>query len=156
MSEVKKLDKMFQTLSFKLQQQVAEIKVSGETWQKNVNKELDAFKKKYNEMHGLLLRTFLVKLESRVRLAEINSITLVKLYVHKFYEMEKKIDPSFNLSYEEYYQKLSDEMTAVSSQVSKELGKDDEVAMAKEVEEKISEDKGESDGRGPGESTQTN
>lgn len=134
----KKIQKMFDTLQLQLMAQVNNaqktLHVNMTTWQNNVNAELLEFKKKYNEMHGLLLRKFLVDLEARVRLAEINSISLVKLYVHKFYETEKRLDPAFNMSFEEYYQRLSHDLTTVSSQVTKELEKEDEMAMAKTEE----------------------
>jgi hypothetical protein len=130
----KKMQKMFDTLQLKLIGQVNAAQANAKQWQENVNAELLEFKKKYNELHGLLLRKFLVDLEARVRLAEINSITLVKLYVHKFHEMEKKIDPSFDMSFEEFYQRLSHDITVVSAQVTKDLEKEDEMAMAKTEE----------------------
>ena len=137
----KKMQKMFDNLALNLTQQIKNIQASNKTWQDKVNLDLEGFKKKYNEMHGLLLRKFLVELESRVRLAEINSISLVRLYVHKFYELEKRLDPAFNMEFEEYYQRLSHDLTTVSSQVTKELEKEDEVSMAEKTttEENISE-----------------
>lgn len=125
----KKLQKLFDTLALKLTEQVQNIQANNKKWQDTVNEDVEKFKKKYNEMHGLLLRKFLVELEGRVRFAEINSISLVKLYVHKFYELEKRFDPSFELTYEQYYQKLNLEMTAVSEQVKKDMEKEDAMAM---------------------------
>jgi hypothetical protein len=131
----KKVQKMFDSLALVLSNQLASIQSNNKIWQDKVNDDLEKFKKKYNEMHGLLLRKFLVELESRVRLAEINSISLVKLYVHKFYELEKRLDPTFSMSFEEYYQRLSHDITTVSAQVTKEMEKEDEMAMAKTTED---------------------
>jgi len=131
----KKMQKMFDSLALVLSTQLTSIQSNNKIWQDKVNDDLEKFKKKYNEMHGLLLRKFLVELESRVRLAEINSISLVKLYVHKFHELEKRLDPTFNMSFEEYYQRLSHDITTVSAQVTKEMEKEDEMAMAKTTED---------------------
>lgn len=130
----KKIQKMFDALQIQLTGRVNVMHSNMTTWQSNINKELEAFMKKYNEMHGLLLRKFLVELESRVRLAEINSISMVKLYVMKFYEMEKKNNPDFNMTYEEYYTQLSNDLIAVSGQVTKELEKEDAASMEQEKE----------------------
>lgn len=131
----KKLQTMFTNLSLKIENQFSAITKANSDWKMAVNADLEKFKKHYRELHGVLLNKFLVTLEGRVRLAEVNSITLVRLYVHKFYEMEKKMDPSFALTYEEYYNKLSQEMTVVSKKVEAEMEKEDAMAMEQEQKE---------------------
>lgn len=159
MSDLKKLNKLFETLSFKLQNQFNEIRNNNATWQAKVNTDLDKFKKMYKEMHGVLLNKFLVTLEGRVRLAEINSITLVRLYARKFHEMEKKLDPSFNMSIEDYIRKLDDEIQEVAKTVKIEMEKQDAMAMAEEEKAETpgeETEQGESDGRADAESSQAN
>lgn len=125
--------KAFQKLQEQVLHNVTVVENGLNDWKALVNKDLEAFKKKYDEMHGVLLRKFLVDLEGRVRHSEVNSIALVRLYVLKFYELEKKFDPTFNLTLAEFQKKLSEDLNQTGNQVQKEMEKDD-ATMAMEQE----------------------
>lgn len=132
MDKVNKVAKAFETLTFKINNQLNELTKNNESWRKLVNDDLEKFKKKYNELHGILLRKFLVDLEDRVRMSEITSMAVLKLQVMKFYELEKRLDPSFNKTYDEYFKQLSEDLAVIKTKVKTDMEKEDEVAMAQE------------------------
>lgn len=123
----KKIQKMFDT--FKLQ-----IESAIKSFEDRTNKDLVAYKNKVNQMYSALVREFLVKLEGRVRVAEIVSLSLVKVYTKKLYELEKKVDPNFNMSYYEYSKNLESALNEEQLIVKDQIEQDDKDAMAVEKE----------------------
>lgn len=118
----KKVQKMFDT--FKLQ-----IESAIKSFEDRTNKDLVAYKNRVNQMYSALVREFLVKLEGRVRVAEITSLALVQLYAKKIYELEKKIDPTFNLTYEEFSKQLEVELNNQQKDVAAKIEKEDNESM---------------------------
>lgn len=125
----KKVQKMFDT--FKLQ-----IESAIKSFEDRTNKDLVTYKNKVNQMYSVLVREFLVKLEGRVRVAEIVSLSLVKVYTKKLYELEKKVDPNFNMSYDEYSKNLESTLNEEQLIVKDQIEQDDKNAMAVEEEVK--------------------
>jgi hypothetical protein len=123
----KKVQKMFD--AFKIQ-----IESAIKSFEDKTNKDLVAYKNKVNQMYSALVREFLVKLEGRVRVSEIVSLSLVKVYSRKLYELEKKIDPNFNMSYEEYAKSLEKTLNEEQLVVRDQIEQDDKNAMAVEQE----------------------
>ena len=118
----KKVQKMFDTFKLQIQNSIS-------AFETRTNDDLVKYKKKIDSMYGVLVREFLVKLENRVRVAEVTSLSLVRVYIKKLYELEKKIDPSFNLSYDEYVKKMETSLETEQQIVVEQIERDDHESM---------------------------
>ena len=118
----KKVQKMLDTFKLQIQNSIS-------AFETRTNDDLVKYKKKIDSMYGVLVREFLVKLENRVRVAEVTSLSLVRVYIKKLYELEKKIDPSFNLSYDEYVKKMETSLETEQQIVVEQIERDDRESM---------------------------
>ena len=118
----KKVQKMFDTFKLQIQNSIS-------AFETRTNDDLVKYKKKIDSMYGVLVREFLVKLENRVRVAEVTSLSLVRVYIKKLYELEQKIDPSFNLSYDEYVKKMETSLETEQQIVVEQIERDDRESM---------------------------